>query len=55
MYTLVLSVGILYAVKYICGGLRVSDSEEEKGLDISEHGEHGYVQEMITPDSIVAK
>ena len=43
VYTLVISVGILYVVKIICGGLRVSDLEEEQGLDLSEHGEMGYV------------
>jgi len=43
VYTLVVSVIILYIVKAICGGsLRVSESEEEEGLDLTAHGESGY-------------
>ncbi|MEC7986167.1 MAG: ammonium transporter [Myxococcota bacterium] len=58
VYTLVLSVGILYVVKAVCGGLRVSDEEEERGLDLSVHGEDGYVYgdvEQVETDSIPAK
>ena len=42
VYTLVVSIIILKVVGMICGGLRVSDSEEEDGLDIAAHGESGY-------------
>ena len=43
VYTLIVSVIILYLVKAICGGsLRVSESEEEEGLDLTAHGESGY-------------
>ena len=43
VYTLIVTVVILYIVKAICGGsLRVTDSEEEEGLDLSAHGESGY-------------
>ena len=42
VYTLVLSIIILKVVGIVCGGLRVSDSEEQDGLDISAHGESGY-------------
>ncbi|MBK28576.1 MAG: ammonia channel protein, partial [Verrucomicrobiales bacterium] len=42
VYTVVLSFIILKVVGAICGGLRVSDSEEEDGLDITAHGESGY-------------
>jgi len=43
VYTLIVSVIILYIVKAICGGsLRVSESEEEEGLDLTAHGESGY-------------
>ena len=41
IYTFTLSLIILLAVKAVCGGLRVSDAEEEKGLDLSIHGEVG--------------
>ena len=42
VYTLVLSIIILKVVGVVCGGLRVSESEEQDGLDISAHGESGY-------------
>ena len=43
VYTLIVSVIILYLVKTICGGsLRASESEEEEGLDLTAHGESGY-------------
>jgi Amt family ammonium transporter len=42
VYTLVLSIIILKVVGIVCGGLRVSESEEQDGLDISAHGESGY-------------
>ena len=43
VYTLIVSVIILYLVKVICGGsLRASESEEEEGLDLTAHGESGY-------------
>lgn len=47
-YTLVASVGILLATKYVCKGLRVSDTEEESGLDISIHGERAYSEKEIS-------
>ena len=43
-YTFFLTVGILLVTKAICGGLRVSEEEEELGLDLTVHGEAGYVQ-----------
>jgi Amt family ammonium transporter len=43
VYTLVVSVIILYLVKAICGGsLRATESEEDEGLDLTAHGESGY-------------
>jgi Amt family ammonium transporter len=43
VYTLIVTAVILFVVKAICGGsLRVSDSEEEEGLDLTAHGESGY-------------
>jgi len=43
VYTLIVTGVILFIVKAICGGsLRVTDSEEEEGLDLAAHGESGY-------------
>ena len=41
-YTFVGSVGILLVTKYVCKGLRVSETEEELGLDVAVHGEEAY-------------
>jgi Amt family ammonium transporter len=42
----VLSLGTFAAIKAVFG-LRVSDEEEEAGLDISEHGMYGYPEQFI--------
>ena len=42
IYTAVVTVIILLGVKAVCGGLRVSESEEREGLDQSAHGETAY-------------
>ncbi|HJO08957.1 MAG TPA: ammonium transporter [Verrucomicrobiota bacterium] len=43
VYTLMISAVLLFIVKAICGGsLRVSESDEEEGLDLAAHGESGY-------------
>jgi Amt family ammonium transporter len=34
-------------------GLRVSDEEEEAGLDISEHGMYGYPEQFIPPAELI--
>jgi Amt family ammonium transporter len=31
-------------------GLRVSDEQEEAGLDITEHGMYGYPEQFIPPE-----
>lgn len=41
IYSAIATVAILYAVRFIVG-LRVSDHEEEAGLDLSQHGERAY-------------
>ena len=41
LYSAVATVVILYAVRFIVG-LRVSEDEEEAGLDFSQHGERAY-------------
>ncbi len=43
VYTLAMSAVLLFIVKTMCGGsLRVSESDEEEGLDLAAHGESGY-------------
>ncbi len=42
-YTLVVSYIILKVSGIICGGLRISDADENKGIDQSIHGEEAYV------------
>jgi Amt family ammonium transporter len=42
VYTLVVSLIILKVVSLITGGLRVSELEENQGLDLTSHGESGY-------------
>ena len=41
-WSFVLTLGILFAVKWTIG-LRVSEEEEEQGLDLSQHAEEAYV------------
>ena len=41
-YSFVLTLGILWLVNKLIG-LRVSESEEERGLDSTQHGESAYV------------
>lgn len=33
---------LLSIVRVVCGGLRISEEEENQGLDLSQHGEEGY-------------
>jgi len=40
-WAFVMTTVILFAIKYTIG-LRVSESEEQEGLDISEHAEEAY-------------
>tara|TARA_R110002096_G_scaffold4493_11_gene20859 strand:+ start:12063 stop:13313 length:1251 start_codon:yes stop_codon:yes gene_type:complete len=42
VYTAFVTMIILLVTMVVCGGLRVSDSEEKKGLDQSSHGESAY-------------
>ena len=43
VYALVVSLVILNVVEAILGGLRVSKDEETQGLDVTQHGEEGYI------------
>ncbi|MGE8203475.1 ammonium transporter [Heyndrickxia sp. NPDC080065] len=42
LYAFVVSFVILYVMKKLMNGLRVSEEEEIVGLDLSEHGSYGY-------------
>ena len=43
-YSFVLTFVILYVMKLVSGplGLRVSEADEDQGLDVAVHGEEGY-------------
>jgi ammonium transporter, Amt family len=43
IWTAVMTTVILYVVKALVG-LRVTPTEEEEGLDLSQHGEEAYAQ-----------
>ncbi|MCP3738166.1 ammonium transporter [Rossellomorea sp. BNER] len=46
-YAFVVSFVILYVMKKVMGGLRVSEEEEIIGLDVSEHGSYGYPEAFM--------
>ncbi|HWI48116.1 MAG TPA: ammonium transporter [Rummeliibacillus sp.] len=46
IYAFVVSFAILWVMKKVMGGIRVSEEEEIMGLDISEHGSYGYPEQM---------
>ena len=46
LYAFIVSFAILWVMKKVMGGIRVSEEEEIMGLDISEHGSYGYPEQM---------
>jgi Amt family ammonium transporter len=44
---------IVFAVIKATYGLRVSEAEEDAGLDISEHGMYGYPEQFIPPAELI--
>src|SRR4051794_14457590 len=50
---LVVSYGVFFAIKKTIG-LRVSEAEEDAGLDIAEHGMYGYPEQFIDDTDIGA-
>ncbi|MGX9134678.1 ammonium transporter [Rummeliibacillus sp. JY-2-4R] len=46
LYAFMVSFAILWVMKKVMGGIRVSEEEEIMGLDISEHGSYGYPEQM---------
>jgi Amt family ammonium transporter len=51
-FVFVLSYGTFWAIKKTYG-LRVSEEEEDAGLDISEHGMYGYPEQFIPTPELV--
>lgn len=51
-YAFIASFVLLYIIKAIMSGLRVSEEEELIGLDMSEHGSYGY-PELLKADEII--
>ena len=52
LFAFVVSYVILFAMKKVMGGIRVSEEEELMGLDMSEHGNYGYPEQMILEESM---
>lgn len=51
LFAFVVSYAILFIMKKVMGGIRVSEEEELMGLDMSEHGNYGYPEQMILEES----
>lgn len=51
LFAFVVSYAILFIMKKVMGGIRVTEEEELMGLDISEHGNYGYPEQMILEES----
>ena len=41
-FAFIFALVVFYILKAVMGGVRVSEEEEERGLDISEHGQESY-------------
>ena len=52
-FVFVISYGAFYVIKKTVG-LRVTEHEEEAGLDIAEHGQYGYPEQFIPAPEIGA-
>jgi ammonium transporter, Amt family len=52
LFVFVLSFGTFYLIKRTYG-LRVSEEEEDAGLDISEHGMYGYPEQFIPAPELI--
>ncbi|WP_257351612.1 ammonium transporter [Pseudalkalibacillus decolorationis] len=49
-YAFAVSFVILYTMKKVMKGLRVTEEEEIIGLDLSEHGSYGYPEAFVTKE-----
>lgn len=54
LYAFIVSFAILWVMKKVMGGIRVSEEEEIMGLDISEHGSYGYPEQMAQKEKEAA-
>lgn len=53
LFAFVVSYAILFVMKKVMGGIRVTEEEEIMGLDMSEHGSYGYPEQMKLEDAKV--
>lgn len=51
LFAFAVSYAILFVMKKAMGGIRVTEEEELMGLDMSEHGNYGYPEQMILEES----
>ncbi|WP_277585661.1 ammonium transporter [Psychrobacillus antarcticus] len=51
LFAFIVSYAILFIMKKVMGGIRVTEEEELMGLDMSEHGNYGYPEQMILEES----
>lgn len=51
-FVFVVSYGVFFAIKHTIG-MRVSEAEEDAGLDISEHGMYGYPEQFIPASELI--
>ena len=51
LFAFIVSYVILFVMKKVMGGIRVTEEEELMGLDMSEHGNYGYPEQMILEES----
>ncbi|WP_427137272.1 ammonium transporter [Psychrobacillus psychrodurans] len=51
LFAFVVSYVILFTMKKAMGGIRVTEEEELMGLDMSEHGNYGYPEQMVLEES----
>ncbi|OZI12204.1 ammonium transporter [Bacillaceae bacterium SAS-127] len=49
-YAFAVSFALLFIIKKVLRGLRVSEEEELIGLDMSEHGSYGYPESFLSKD-----
>jgi ammonia channel protein AmtB len=52
LYTAAATWGVLKVCDAVCGGLRVSETEEALGLDKTSHDEECYVGPQLTPAAL---
>lgn len=50
-FAFAVSYAILFVMKKVMGGIRVTEEEEIMGLDMSEHGNYGYPEQMVLEEA----